>query len=272
MTNDVATKSKKEMKVTYESNGEPITLTANMVTNFITNGNGKISQKEVVMFLKLCQFQHLNPFLNEAYLIKFGDKPAQIITSKEAFMKRANANKHYQGFKAGIIVDHNGEMKQYEGTVMLPSDKLIGGWCKVYRDDFSEPIYQSVSVSEFSKSQATWRTMPATMIRKTAIVNALREAFPQDLGGMYTEDDKNLNEAKDVTPDNVNTEPATDISQIIGKEDSKDDNSNEAKEDSKPKQTTSAKAKPEPKQKAKSDSSKEITNAEEQSLFQNEPE
>ena len=31
--------------------------------------------------------------------------------------------------------------------------------------------------------------MPATMIRTTALVNALREAFPEDLGNMYTEDD-----------------------------------------------------------------------------------
>ncbi|WP_424856492.1 recombinase RecT [Streptococcus suis] len=31
--------------------------------------------------------------------------------------------------------------------------------------------------------------MPATMIRKTALANALREAFPEDLGNMYTEDD-----------------------------------------------------------------------------------
>ena len=31
--------------------------------------------------------------------------------------------------------------------------------------------------------------MPLTMIRKTAIVNALREAFPENLGAMYTEEE-----------------------------------------------------------------------------------
>lgn len=61
-------------------------------------------------------------------------------------------------------------------------------------------------MKEFSKNQSTWKTMPATMIRKTAIVNALRETFPDTLGGMYTEDD-NLKtdshaqtEKHDVTP------------------------------------------------------------------------
>ena len=44
--------------------------------------------------------------------------------------------------------------------------------------------------------------MPATMIRKTALVNALREAFPEDLGNMYTEDDggETFDTLKDVTP------------------------------------------------------------------------
>ena len=44
--------------------------------------------------------------------------------------------------------------------------------------------------------------MPATMIRKTALVNALREAFPEDLGNMYTEDDggETFDRIKDVTP------------------------------------------------------------------------
>ena len=43
--------------------------------------------------------------------------------------------------------------------------------------------------------------MPATMIRKTALVNALREAFPEDLGSMYTEDDggETFDRIKDVT-------------------------------------------------------------------------
>ena len=45
--------------------------------------------------------------------------------------------------------------------------------------------------------------MPATMIRKTALVNALREAFPDDLGNMYTEDDggETFDRIKDVTPE-----------------------------------------------------------------------
>ncbi|MDS2862679.1 recombinase RecT, partial [Streptococcus pneumoniae] len=59
-----------------------------------------------------------------------------------------------------------------------------------------------VSREEYDKKQSTWNTMPATMIRKVALVNALREAFPEDLGNMYTEDDggETFDRIKDVTP------------------------------------------------------------------------
>ena len=42
-----------------------------------------------------------------------------------------------------------------------------------------------VSLEEYSKAQSTWKSMPMVMIRKVAMVTALREAFPEDLQGMY---------------------------------------------------------------------------------------
>lgn len=175
--------------IKYEVNGEQINLSGNTVKQYLVSGNGNVTDQEVVMFLNLCKFQQLNPFLNEAYLIKFGSQPAQIIVSKEAFMKRAEMNPHYRGVEAGIIVERNNELKEVEGAVKLPNDKLIGAYAKVYRDDRDKPVTVRISLEEFGKGQATWKQMPMNMIRKTAIVNALREAFPNNVGAMYTEDD-----------------------------------------------------------------------------------
>lgn len=192
MSNEMATK--KEQSVTFDVNGEDVTLTPNTVRNYLVNGSGKISNQEVAMFINLCKFQHLNPFLKEAYIIKFGSNPAQMITSKEAFMKRAENNPQYAGLKAGVIVLRNNEVAYSNGAFTLPTDKVVGGWADVLRKDRKEPHHVEISMQEFSKGQSTWKSMPATMIRKTAIVNALREAFPEALGGMYTEDDKNPND------------------------------------------------------------------------------
>lgn len=179
---------------TFSANGENIELTMNDVANYLVDGNSKITRQEAKMFMELCKYQHLNPFLKEAYIIKFGNKPAQLITSKEAFMKRAENNEQYAGLKAGVIVLRNKEIVYSNGAFTLPNDQVVGGWADVFRKDRKEPHHVEISMQEFSKGQSTWKSMPATMIRKTAIVNALREAFPEALGGMYTEDDKNPNE------------------------------------------------------------------------------
>lgn len=179
-----------EHSVTFQANGEDVKLAPSTVRNYLVSGDGKVTDQEVVMFINLCKYQHLNPFLNEAYIVKFGSRPAQLITSKEAFMKRAEANKHFRGSKAGVIVVRNNEIIYSQGAFALPSDTIVGGWAEVKRDDREEPIHIEISFDEFNKKQATWKDMPANMIRKTALVNALREAFPDSLGSLYTEDDK----------------------------------------------------------------------------------
>ena len=56
------------------------------------------------MFMNLCRFQHLNPFLREAYLIKYGSQPATIVTGKAALEKRAARCRNFEGFEAGVVV------------------------------------------------------------------------------------------------------------------------------------------------------------------------
>lgn len=197
MTEELQTSKKNE--ATFLAGGEEISLTPNIVRQFVTKGNGDITTEEAFNFIQLCRYSGLNPFLNEAYIIKFGTQPAQMIVSKEAFMKRAERQKQYQGFEAGVIAfnEKTGEVNEREGAFLLPTEQVVGGWAKVYRSDRERPVTVKISFSEFAKYknggtlQSTWASMPANMIRKSAIVNALREAFPDQLGAMYTEDEPN---------------------------------------------------------------------------------
>ena len=185
--NEIA--DKREMAVTYQANGEELTLTPSTVKNFLTRGNGAITGQEAILFMNLCKYQKLNPFLNEAYLVKFGDKPAQMITGKDAFMKRAETHEKFEGYKAGLIIAREDEVLEVEGSFTIPGDKLLGGWCEVYRADRKYPIVAKVSFEEYNKGQSTWKDMAKTMIRKVAMVQAFREAFPANLGGMYVEEE-----------------------------------------------------------------------------------
>ena len=161
-------------------------LSAETVKNYLVSGNGAVTEQEILMFMELCKAQKLNPFLREAYLIKFGTSPANIVVGKDVFVKRAYRNPSFKGMKAGIvIIGKDGEMKYREGSLKAPGETLVGGWCEVYVSDMDYPIRSEVSMEEYSKGQSTWKQMPAVMIRKCAMVTALREAFPEDLAGCY---------------------------------------------------------------------------------------
>jgi len=153
----------------------------------------KATDQEAYMFMQLCQAQGLNPFLREAYLIKYGDEAATIITGKETFTKRADALPQYDGFKAGIIVVDNSKQCQYrEGSFLAPGETLLGGWAEVFRKDRSHSFRNEVSITEYERRKkdgslmSNWKNMPATMIRKVPLVQSLREAFPDEFGGMYS--------------------------------------------------------------------------------------
>ena len=96
------------MEMVYQAGGQEVKLSPSIVQQFIIKGQAAISQEEAVNFMQLCKYSELNPFLNEAYLIKYGTSPAQMVVSKEAIMKRANRQPDYNGFKAGVIIEKYG--------------------------------------------------------------------------------------------------------------------------------------------------------------------
>lgn len=178
--------------VTYSVAGQDVHLNYTIVRNFLTKGGGNVTDADLVQFISVCKFNKLNPFLNEAYLVKYGTSPATMIVSKEALMKRAEACQNYDGFEAGIIVERGGDVRDVPGCFLLKGDTLVGGWAKVYRSDRKYPTESRVSLSEYSSGQSMWKTKPSTMIRKVAIVQALREAFPAQLGAMYTQEEQEV--------------------------------------------------------------------------------
>lgn len=191
MSNEKPAVQKTENKaVVYEVNGEKIVLSINTVLNYLARGDESVTEQEVVLFMNWCKYNYLNPWNNEAYLVKYDKtKPAQNITAKGAFMRRAEEDPLYEGFKAGLIVGRDGTVQEIEGSFILKTDTLLGGWCDVYRKDRKFPVSAKVNFDEYNTGKSTWNKMPKTMIRKVAIVQALREAFPTKLESLYTEEE-----------------------------------------------------------------------------------
>lgn len=189
-----------ELAVVYKVDDQEIKLTPKIVQDYLVGTTAQITMPEFKLFTELCKVRKLNPFLREAYLIKYSNnQPASIVVGKDAILKRAVLNDKYDGMKSGIIVvNDEGEVTERKGTFKLDNEKLVGGWAEVFRKDWNNSIYCSVSLNEAIQKKgngepnSNWSKQPATMIEKVAKVRALREAFVEDLGGMYEAEEMNV--------------------------------------------------------------------------------
>ena len=151
--NDNENKNKEALVEYVAEDGTNVKLTPAAVIDYIA-GHSKITNQEFVLFASLCKARKLNPFTKEAYLIKYGENPAQMVVSKDAILKRAVLHPKYDGKESGIIVSINNEIKEIEGCFLPPNATLLGGWCKVYRKDRSHPEYMSVSLDEVMQKKS----------------------------------------------------------------------------------------------------------------------
>ena len=216
MSNESKDKDKvQDLVVKFEVEGQEIKLTKQIVQEYIVGTDAPITNQEFKLFTELCKVRKLNPFLREAYLIKYkAGTPAQLVVGKDAILKRAVLNPNYDGMECGIIVQkEDGSIEERQGTFKLGTEQLVGGWARVFRKDWTHPTYSSVSFNEVAQRKndgslnSNWSTKGATMVEKVAKVRALRETFVEDLAGMY--------EAEEIQQDIPQQEPIEEQADVI---------------------------------------------------------
>ena len=156
----------------YVTDHGNVELSPEIIKSYLVPSDSKITDPEIGFFLQMCKFQKLNPFMKEIYIVKYGNYPAAFIIAKDTFLKRAKKNDTYQGHTVGI------------------SDDGKSAWAEVFIKDFEKPIRVDVELEEYiqlkdGQPNKMWKAKPKTMLKKVALVQVLREAFPQDLGGLY---------------------------------------------------------------------------------------
>jgi phage recombination protein Bet len=153
--------------------------------------NQYASDQEIALFLNQCAMFGLNPFKREIYLIKYGaDKPATFVVGYEVYLKRAERTTKWTGMESGTEDDPK-------------TGKPLKAWAKVYRKDWTAPLYHEVYLEEYiqktREGQPTqfWAGKPRTMLKKVAISQAFRMAFPDEFAGMpYTAEEMPIDHAK----------------------------------------------------------------------------
>lgn len=134
------------------------------------------TKDEFALFMYRAKTMNLDPLKpGQIHFVKYGSGPGTIVVGIDGMRLRAERTGKRAGSKRGTILDENG--------------KLIGAWAEVYRTDWREPAREEVRLSEYNTGKAGWAKMPETMIKKVAEAAALRMAFPDELGGIYAEEE-----------------------------------------------------------------------------------
>lgn len=165
------------------------------VTNFL---NDKMTKPEMALFLNLCAMFQLNPFKREVYPIKYkAGEPASFVIGYETYLKRAERTKNWAGLESDAELGEKG----------IPTK----AWAKVYRKDWGDrPLHHVVYYTEYVQLKSEyvngaptgrkvpnkmWAEKPITMLKKVAIAQAMRMAFPDEMAGLpYIEEELHLGE------------------------------------------------------------------------------
>ncbi len=91
--------------------------------------------------------------------------------------------------RPGVIIFDKvaGECQKREGSIVYEDEELLGGWAKSLSQGPHPPQLRGSEADRIRHRQISVEGQKATMIRKVALVHALREAFPSTFGSLYDE-------------------------------------------------------------------------------------
>lgn len=193
-----------------DDSGLAVQVTPDDVRRYICEG---ATEKEVGLFLQLCQTQRLNPFVKDAYLVKYGGAPASMITNYQVFNRRACKDANYDGIESGVVVmTKDGSVHHRKGSAVYKQlgEELLGGWAESYFRDGKHPAYAELALTDYSTGKSNWAKMPGVMIEKCAKAAAWRLAFPDVFQGMYTAEEMDQAEEPE-QPRPVDLQPVRDL-------------------------------------------------------------
>lgn len=137
------------------------------------------------LFTEVAQRTGLNPFAKQIYaVVRSGQMTIQ--TGVDGYRLIAQRTGEYAGQRGPEWCGPDGQWRDVWLEAGPPAAARVG----VLRHGFIEPVWGVARTSSYMQSQSPlWKTMPEVMIAKCAEVLALRKAFPQELSGLYADEE-----------------------------------------------------------------------------------
>lgn len=160
---------------------------------------------QFALFITIAQRRKLDPFAKQIWCVlrknKDGTTEMSVQTSIDGFRLIAQRTGEYDGQDRPLWCGEDGVWKDVWLTKEAPKAALVFA----YRKGIERPfvgIAHLVSYASYKDDGKTlaakWQQMPEHMLAKCAEALALRKAFPEDLSGIYTEDEMGREDAIDV--------------------------------------------------------------------------
>ena len=123
----------------------------------------KVKDSEILKAIAVARHLGLDPIKKEVHFVPFSGS-VQMIVSYTEYIKRAERSNKLNGWKVEFGKD---ELGMYAEII-------------IYRKDWANPFSWRVYLEEVRQDTPTWKKMPIFMLRKVAIAQGFRLAFPEE--------------------------------------------------------------------------------------------
>jgi phage recombination protein Bet len=136
-----------------------------------------LSEPETRQFIQTALAGNLDPFKREIYIAVYGEganRKVSVLTGYQVYLKRAERTGSLDGWRARI----EGSGDQMKAVVEI--------FRKDWSHSFTHEVYWEEAVQKKKDGFPTqfWSKQPRFQLRKVAIAQAFRLAFPDELGGL----------------------------------------------------------------------------------------